>query len=67
MTTTYTVRSFEGIFLMTAPMMVIAAAFKLHRDAVRRVIAETDLNQVASVHFNGRPALLNLVGIKVSK
>jgi hypothetical protein len=65
MTTLYTVHSPEGVFLMKAPMMVIAAAFNLRREAVQRVVAETKLNQISSVHFNGRPSLLNLAEIKI--
>jgi hypothetical protein len=58
----------EDTFLMSAPMMVIAAAFNLRREAVKRIVIELDTGLPSSTcHFNGRSPMLNLEAIKVTK
>ena len=50
----YDVYDDKDAFMMRAPMDVIARVFSMHKDAVRRVDAETLEGQISRVHFNGR-------------
>jgi hypothetical protein len=51
----------DETYLMTAPMMVVAAAFNLPREAAKRVEFELGNNvPFSSVHFNSRRSILNL-------
>lgn len=43
----YHVRSETGTTIMVAPMYVIAEAFGLHRDAVRRITFEIDQSKIS--------------------
>ena len=58
----------EDTFLMSAPMMVISAAFNLRQEATKRVLFELENGSPNSTcHFNGRSPMLNLEAIKITK
>jgi len=54
-------------FVMEAPMMVISAAFNMHRDATHRVVRELETEVAADVCFNGRPTFLNINRIVITR
>lgn len=46
----------RGDLVMIAPLSTLHAVFGLHRDAVQRILSETDQPMgVSRVCFNGRP------------